>query len=989
MIVEEVDRLLIHRRQSVCPAPAPEAASGPTPPARPQRPPHQPCGTPAGSLASGGAPTRTAAGLTALDAELATRGYLLTAPLRQALGALPPSALAERGRLLLAGVDGLLGADRVHIPLFRHFPDSVPYGPAHTLYTTRIQAYLASQPHQPCMVCGLAGSLVAPIRGCGHLVCRTCWDEAPSACCAECCTWRDCPVCEERVGTDGPGSPWSPLPARRTGTPGGAGSPLLRVLRLEPSRGSAARQELAALLARRTPLSPQDHLDLSVLLTYVVPAEGDTEHGGTEDGGVPEWLPARIPLRENKALALDALLTTARPLPAEVLRSRLDTATDVLRLLCVRSGGVPDLLAPPPRYAALPRPLRRLLLEILDGFRFEALAEDLARHPELWKRAAERLHPFEYAARFPRAALAFAALRGTDATSGDRLSELLMAEAAHHPDHVRLTGDRLRLTTWSGRVESALAAYDIAAAARLLAARPGELMRRLSDLLCRAELRGDGLPEAVTEALVRALPSAAPGPLLGALGALRAGTAAYGGAARDRPTGGDAVARRVFFPRSNVSRTYAVPELRPPLSAESTGAICALIEAELLDRLAAPGRADADAEVATEAEAEAAAVAYDAAVLDAGLADLPVPTAERGVAASLAAIPRGSSLPMPEDGDRVRLFLHWRQPTGQRVDLDLSVAMYDAEWRFVGLCDYTALEYAGGGAVHSGDLTEAPGPHGATEYVDLDLPRLAGAGVCHLVVAVLSYNDVPFEELPDAFAGFMELGEGRDGEAVPGRPARRTRRQVRKDQARDRTRYDPRTVRQRFDLTGDAKIRVPMTVDLSTRRALWTDVTLAAGTGGRHNVWGYRTRMAWLGRDLADAFAPGTRVTLWDLACWHAAARTRPGAPVFVRAGRGLRTYRRRPDESVHGFAVRLCEDWAPDSSQPSAEPSLTAAGQVFSALVHADLPGLPPTATGTAYRLYPGGADATEQRLAAAGDLVAELAPRTGQRGGQIAWRS
>lgn len=671
MTAEDVDQLLLRRRQSVCLAPAP-----------------------AGTGASGGARTRTAEGLTALDAELATRGFLLTAPLRQALGALPLPALAERGRRLLAGVDGLLGADRVHIPLFRHFPEPVPYEHAHTLYTARIQAHLAFQPHQPCMVCGLAGSLVAPIRGCGHLVCRTCWVEAPSACCAECCTWRDCPVCEERVGTDGPSSPWSALPARRTGAPAGAGSPLLRVLRFEPSRASAARQELAALLARRTPLSPQDHDDLSVLLTYIVLEDG----GG--DGGVAEWLPAEIPL--------------------------------------------------------------------------------------------------------------------------------------------------------------------------------------------------------------------------------------------------------------------------------PTEAICALIEAELLDRLAASDP------VPDTAEGAADDTAYDAAVLDAGLTDLPVPTAERGVAASLAAIPRGSSLPMPRDGERVRLFLHWRQPTGLRVDLDLSVGMYDAEWRFVGLCDYTRLEYAGGAALHSGDLTSAPGPHGATEYVDLDLPRLAGAGVRHLVVAVLSYNDVPFEELPDAFAGFMEVGAERAEDARPGRPPRRTRRQVRKDTARERTRYDARTVRQRFDLTGDAKIRIPMTVDLSTRRALWADVTLASGAGGHHNVWSYRTRMARMARDLSDAFAPGTRVTLWDLACWHAAARTRPGAPVFVREGRGLRTYRRRAGESAHGFAVRLREDWAPDSSLPAAEPPLTAAGQIFSALVHADL-AVPPTATGTAYRLYPGGADATAQRLVSAGDLVAELAPRTG----------
>ncbi|MCT2594416.1 hypothetical protein LHJ74_31675 [Streptomyces sp. N2-109] len=957
MTAEDVEKVLFRRRQSVFLEPAPA------------RPPYS--RTPGSS--------RTADGLTALDAELAARGHLLTAALRQALGALPAADLAHRGRQLLADIDALLGADRTHTPLFRHFPDGVPREDAHSLYTSRIRAHLAAQPHQPCMACGLPGPGVAPVRGCGHLACRRCWEAAPWACCEECCEWSGCPVCEERFRTDGPCSPWSPLPAARAhhqpAEAAEVADPVLRVLRLAPSREEASRQELAVLLARRTPLSPQDHDDLYLLLAHV----------GTE-GGL-EWLPEEIPLRESKALALDVLL--ARPedfaVRAEALRARLDTATDILRLLCVRSGGDPDLLSPPPRAAPLPRPLRRLLLEILDGLRFAALAEDLARHPEQWKRAAERLHPFEYAARFPRAALAFAALRGTDATSGDALSELLMAEAAHHPEQIRLAGDQLRLTTWASRVESALAAYDVDAAARLLAARPGELLRRLSHLLDRAAASGGELPEAVTEALARALPSVAPGPLLGALGVLRARTA-HGGAARGAGArvGGrakqDAAApRRVFFPRASLTRAHAVPERRLPLPAKSTDAVCALIEAEILDRLTGPGASFGSLPGAVAAPATGDRREYDAAVLDAGLADLPVPAAERGVSASLVAIPRGSTLPMPGGGARVRLFLHWTQPRATRVDLDLSVAMYDAQWRFVGLCDYTRLEYAGGAAVHSGDYTSAPPPHGATEYVDLDLPGLARAGVRHLVTVVLSYNDVPFEELPDAFSGFMKVGEEHDGKhrhGPSGQPPRRTARRVRTESAGAPARYDVRTVRQRFDLLGDAKICVPMVIDLATRQALWTDVTLESD-GTHHDVWRYRNRLARLGHDLTDAFGGGARVTLWDVACWHAAARTRAGAPVLVRSEGKLLSYRRGMGESAYAFAVRLREGLSPDGMPSSVQPLLADAGHVFGALVHADLTGLPPAATGTVYRLYPGTSDASALDRVTPGDLVAGLAPR------------
>jgi hypothetical protein len=109
-------------------------------------------------------------------------------------------------------------------------------------------------------------------------------------------------------------------------------------------------------------------------------------------------------------------------------------------------------------------------------------------------------------------------------------------------------------------------------------------------------------------------------------------------------------------------------------------------------------------------------------------------------------------------------------------------------------------------------------------------------------------------------------------------------------------------VRQRFDLAGDAKICVPMVVDLQARRALWTDVTLGT-TGAGHNVWRYRAAIARAGRDLTDVFVPpdeytpAGRATIRDLACWTAAARTDGEVCVRGRAGGELWAYRaaRRP----------------------------------------------------------------------------------------------
>ncbi|MBW5484486.1 MXAN_6230/SCO0854 family RING domain-containing protein [Streptomyces bambusae] len=876
-----------------------------------------------------------------VEAELLERGYTLSPALHAALAALPADRLPAVRTRLVGLADELLGADRTHTLLFRRFPWNV-LRDTERLYVDRVFSHLLQEPEQPCVLCGESGT-VLPVSPCAHLVCRLCWDGSDYA---------GCPVCHRRIG---PGDPFL-RPAAANGPADGAakataGGPL-RLLHLGTTRAADATPVVDALLGRRTPLSPQDREDLLTLLPLTPAGRG--------------LLPAQIPVRETKALVVATLLASAPAGAEEAVRSlpgeRLDTATDVLRVLAVLSGGDPGLL-PLPRFTSLARPLRRELLGVLDSLPTGFLVEDLLRHPTAWKRAAETLHPFERHARHPRAALAFAVLRRTPVRAGTALGDALLETAAAHPDAVRAEGGRIRPATWAGQLEQALAAGDLAAAVDLAGRRPGELVRRLDHLL---RLHGDGAAEpapGLQKALLRGLPSVGPGPLLSALGALRMRS-------EDRVG-----RRRVFFPRGQVAQATSVPEQRPPLSAALAGATVALLEAEVLRRFAAAG-----------AEREP----YELAVLDAGLADLAVPFAERASAASLVAVPRGSTLTLPE-GEVLRLFLHWTEPQGDRTDLDLSVAFFDAAWRCTGLCDYTQLTHGPDrAAVHSGDLTSAPAPDGATEYVDLDLARLAAHGDVYAVPLVFSFNNVPFDRLPDAFAGFMAL------------PA---------DGPRDAT-YDPRTVRQRFDLAGESRACLPMVVDLAARRALWTDVHLPP-SGGFQSVRSHGGRLGEVARDLWEQFGSGTRATLWDLAVWRAAART--GEVLVVRRAavppqrhdelrvhdelgghdelrvpdelsghdepcghEELCVYRRRPAEQAADFAVRIAAGQAPDERRPyrdagAAAAEVAAGRRVFLAAVRADV--APERASGTSYRLFPGPADAAaDLTRVTGGDLVAEL---------------
>ncbi len=180
--------------------------------------------------------------------------------------------------------------------------------------------------------------------------------------------------------------------------------------------------------------------------------------------------------------------------------------------------------------------------------------------------------------------------------------------------------------------------------------------------------------------------------------------------------------------------------------------------------------------------------------------------------------------------------------------------------------------------MHSGDLTSAPPPLGASEFVDLDVEALRMVGARYAVMVVFSYNAIPFDQLPHGFAGLM---------VAPSTEAA----------------FDPRAVTQRFDLRGRSVITVPLSIDLAEHRLRWMDVHLRE-RGRLHEVGGYRAAIAHIGRDFADFVGTHARPTMWDLACIHAAARANL---VYVRERDGsFTTYRRRDNEPAVLRLARL-----------------------------------------------------------------------------------
>jgi hypothetical protein len=529
-----------------------------------------------------------------------------------------------------------------------------------------------------------------------------------------------------------------------------------------------------------------------------------------------------------------------------------------------------------PRVRALSRRLRALLLAHLEKCGAANAAEDMNRHPTIWKRLGERIHPYDHVGRFPQAAVAFAAVRSTVTQRDSPLGRAILYAVEADPGRLTLVehgADRLSVQSrsFAAAVQEALDEGDIDGTIRLLSDRPGELWRRI-DHLARC-VGDDPIRQAfLIDAATNAASDVSPGVLASTAGELRGreatvpaeivqaqaaaeetataqssrrrflfrrgGTAAptttvrpVAGArsARRPPPPAPGSPRRVFFPRGDVTRSWTSPEQRGPLPAALVAELRAVIDRQLTQRAAL-------------------LQLFDMCIIDRRLLHVPAPTRARTSSSQLAGWVRGTQVPFPSLRT-LRLFLHWVEPDNRRVDLDLSCAFYRADWSHAGHCDYTALRFAADGAIHSGDLTSAPAPFGATEYLDLTPQALVQAGARYAIPVIFSFNDVPFDRLPEAFAG-LALPSARDAQ------------------------FDPGGVVQRFNLRGDAKTLVPFIVDLVDHLLLWVDVTVTS-RGYGHQAGRHSANLGRLGSDLWDHFTSGHRPTLLDLVASHSAGRAR------------------------------------------------------------------------------------------------------------------
>jgi hypothetical protein len=324
-------------------------------------------------------------------------------------------------------------------------------------------------------------------------------------------------------------------------------------------------------------------------------------------------------------------------------------------------------------------------------------------------------------------------------------------------------------TTFNGRIEAGLSQKDTAAVLDLLEARPGELARRLDHL---ARISPD--PRTVVTRFAARAERVSTPVLLQVLTHFR--------------HRGEPAELRTFFPKGDVGNLFATARRLPDLPPEVPSEFAAICERTLLERFAG-------------------LPPLGKCYLDTRLKNYLVPFSQRSASKSLRTLVRGSRLPLP-DCTTLRFFVWWKNGRS-RVDLDLSVAMYDTDHRYIDTLAYYNLKNFG--AHHSGDVTDAP--KGAAEFIDVDLARCAAQRVRFVVMCLTSFTQQPYCDLPECFAGWMARQLPNSGEV-----------------------FEPKTVVDKVDVASDTRFCLPAIFDIVNREVIWADIALASSPRFATNV---------------------------------------------------------------------------------------------------------------------------------------------------------
>ena len=278
---------------------------------------------------------------------------------------------------------------------------------------------------------------------------------------------------------------------------------------------------------------------------------------------------------------------------------------------------------------------------------------------------------------------------------------------------------------------------------------------------------------------------------------------------------------RTFFPKGNIGKVKAIDNNLLPISQTVCDELLLITEKALISKFA---------------KYKPLGKVY----LDEQLKNYTVPFAMRSASKALKTISRGSKIDLPA-GNTIRFFIYWKDGNS-RTDLDLSALALDKESGFKTTIAYYNLKDIGG--YHSGDITSAPG--GASEFIDIEISACLKLGIRYVLMSVNSFTNQPYCDLPYCFAGFMVRQFANSGEI-----------------------YEPLTVENKFDLTANSRIAIPLIIDLAERKVIWVDLSLKGNPSTINNVHNNLSSVTIINKSMTTLVKPN----LYELFELHIKAR--------------------------------------------------------------------------------------------------------------------
>ncbi|MEL6548295.1 MAG: TerD family protein, partial [Myxococcota bacterium] len=282
--------------------------------------------------------------------------------------------------------------------------------------------------------------------------------------------------------------------------------------------------------------------------------------------------------------------------------------------------------------------------------------------------------------------------------------------------------------------------------------------------------------------------------------------------------------QRVVFTKSSPARPFLMSTPPPDLSRETVERVVKTIREALLVRFGklAP---------------------LGSVWIDPRLEECPVPLQMRAASEGLEVLQRGTRVPLGTQRT-LRFFVHWIG-----VDIDLSAAFLTEDLQYHSELAYYALKAEGGTykAAHSGDVTSAPAPDGACEFIDIDLDSVDPSQVRYIAMDVRVYAGAPFP-FQSANAGWM----------------------MRDDLGQANEVFDARTVKQRIAIGAHARSCLVALFDVVAREVIWLDLVGSShSVHGGNNVASNRRNI----RDVAAGILNSRLLSMNDLLELHRHAR--------------------------------------------------------------------------------------------------------------------